>query len=146
MQDMYLYGFWLVDKWKANQDAIRHFRVLLCLCFKTSLTAKHMKMSSVYSFILMQIKGIFIRMVSHLDLLWNRATREPPPHGHLINTSLVIMAAVFCPGVSYNHILKSHPVSSLCLYPVYAATQISYVHPWMKLNVILIISTFRCRY
>ena len=36
----------------------------------------HMKMSSACSFILMQIKVIFIRMVSHLDSLWNRGTRE----------------------------------------------------------------------
>ena len=35
-----------------------------------------MKMSSAYSFIFMQIKVIFIRMVSHLDSLWNRGTRE----------------------------------------------------------------------
>ena len=52
---------------------IGHFRVLLCLCFKTSLCAK---LSSACSFILMQIKVIFIRMVSHLDLLCNRGTRE----------------------------------------------------------------------
>ena len=36
----------------------------------------HMKMSSACSFILMQIKVIFIRMVSHLDSLWNWGTRE----------------------------------------------------------------------
>ena len=36
----------------------------------------HMKMSSACSFIFMQIKVIFIRMVSHLDSLWNRSTRE----------------------------------------------------------------------
>ena len=35
-----------------------------------------MKMSSACRFIFMQIKVIFIRMVSHLDLLWNRGTRE----------------------------------------------------------------------
>ncbi len=33
-------------------------------------------MSSACRFIFMQIKVIFIRMVSHLDLLWNRGTRE----------------------------------------------------------------------
>ena len=52
---------------------IGHFRVLLWLCFKTSLRAK---MSSACSFIFMQIKVIFIRMVLHLDSLWNRGTRE----------------------------------------------------------------------
>ena len=36
----------------------------------------HMKMSSAFSFVLMQIKVIFVRMVSHLDSLWNRGTRE----------------------------------------------------------------------
>ena len=35
-----------------------------------------MKMISVCSFIFMQIKVFFIRMVSHLDSLWNRGTRE----------------------------------------------------------------------
>ena len=36
----------------------------------------HMKMSSACSFIFMQIKVIFIRMVSHLDSLCSRGTRE----------------------------------------------------------------------
>ena len=36
----------------------------------------HMKMSSACSFIFMQIKVIFIRVVSHLDLLWNSGTSE----------------------------------------------------------------------
>ena len=36
----------------------------------------HMKMSSECSFIFMQIKVIFIRMVLHLDSLWSRGTRE----------------------------------------------------------------------
>ena len=36
----------------------------------------YMKMSSACSFIFMEIKAIFIRMVSHLDSLWNRGTRE----------------------------------------------------------------------
>ena len=36
----------------------------------------HMKMSSACSFIFKQIKVIFIRMVSHLDSLWNRGTRD----------------------------------------------------------------------
>ena len=33
-------------------------------------------MSSACRFIFMQIKVIFVRMVSHLDSLWNRGTRE----------------------------------------------------------------------
>ena len=36
----------------------------------------HMKMSSACSFIFMQIKVIFIRMVLHLDSLRDRDTRE----------------------------------------------------------------------
>ena len=35
-----------------------------------------MKISSACSFIYMQIKVIFIRIVSHLNSLWNRGTRE----------------------------------------------------------------------
>ena len=62
----------------------RTFPILLGLFFKTSLSAKqgswcesfHMKMSSACSFIFMQIKVIFIRIVSHLDSLWNRGTRR----------------------------------------------------------------------
>ena len=47
----------------------------------------HMKMSSACSFIFMQFKVIFIRMVSHLDSLCNRGTRE------LRNGLLLRMAA-----------------------------------------------------
>ena len=36
----------------------------------------HMKMSFACNFFFMQIKVIFIRIVSHLDSLWNRGTRE----------------------------------------------------------------------
>ena len=36
----------------------------------------HMKTSSACSFVFMQTKVIFVRMVSHLDSLWNRGTRE----------------------------------------------------------------------
>ena len=36
----------------------------------------HEEMSSTCNFIFMQIKVIFIRMVSHLTSLWNRGTRE----------------------------------------------------------------------
>ena len=36
----------------------------------------HMKISFACSFIFMQIKVIFIRMVSRLDSLWNRGARE----------------------------------------------------------------------
>ena len=36
----------------------------------------HLKMSSACSFIFMRINTIFIRMVSQLDPLWNRGTRE----------------------------------------------------------------------
>ena len=36
----------------------------------------HMQISFARSFIFMQIKVIFIRIVSHLDWLWNRGTRE----------------------------------------------------------------------
>ena len=39
---------------------------------KSKCETIHMKMSSTCSFIFMQIKVIFIRMVSHLDSIWNR--------------------------------------------------------------------------
>ena len=63
---------------QSKLKVIGLFRSLSCLCFKTSLSAKtfHTKMSSACSFIFMQIKVIFIRLVSHLDSLWNRDTRE----------------------------------------------------------------------
>ena len=55
---------------------IGHFWVLLCLCFQNESKCEtiYMKMSSACSFIFMQINVIFIRMVLHLDLLWNRGT------------------------------------------------------------------------
>ena len=43
---------------------------------KSKCETFHMKMSSACSFIFMQIKAIFIGMISHLDSLWNRGTRE----------------------------------------------------------------------
>ena len=43
---------------------------------KSKCETFHMKMSSTHRFFFMQIKVIFIRMVSHLDSLWNRGTRE----------------------------------------------------------------------
>ena len=63
-------------EFESTNRPIDHFRVFLCLRFKTSPSAK---MSSACSFIFLQIKVIFIRMVSHLDSLWNRGTRE---HGN----------------------------------------------------------------
>ena len=70
---------------------IGHFRVLLCL--KTSLImceTFHMKMSSTCSFFFMQIKVIFIRMVSHLDSLWNRGARELG-NGLLVHDKIYIL-------------------------------------------------------
>ena len=61
-----------------NSLPIGHFRVLLSLCFKTSVSSKPFLWKWVRhkSFIFMQIKVIFIRMVSKLDSLWNRGARE----------------------------------------------------------------------
>ena len=65
--------------WKTHSlKIIGHFRVLLCLCLKTSLSFKtfHSKTSSACNFIFMPVKVIFMRIFSHLDSLWNRGTRE----------------------------------------------------------------------
>ena len=64
---------WEPTAWPANNGPFPNSLVSL---FQTECETFHMKMSSAYSFILMQIKVIFIRMVSHLDSLWNRGTRE----------------------------------------------------------------------
>ena len=55
-----------------------HFPSSLVPLFQNESKCKtfHMNMSSACSFIFMQIKVIFIRMVSHLDSFWNRGTRE----------------------------------------------------------------------
>ena len=53
----------------------------------------HMKMSSARSFFFMQIKVIFIRMVSHLDSPWNRGTRE---HGNGLFIALYQYSKDFC--------------------------------------------------
>ena len=51
---------------------IGDFRVLLCLCFKTSLSAKPLIWNAC-SFV---FKVIFIRMVAHLNPLWDRGTSQ----------------------------------------------------------------------
>ena len=57
--------------------AIGHFRVLLCLGWKTSLSAKPFLWKWVLNAVSFSCKSvIFKRIVSHLDSLWNRGTRE----------------------------------------------------------------------
>ena len=72
-------------KWSINLvnaplqlDANRPFPSSLVPLFQNESKCEtfHMKMSSARSFIFMQIKVIFKRMVSHLDSLWNRGTRK----------------------------------------------------------------------
>ena len=67
---------WLVDSWSRAPDQIDHFRVAPLFQNESKCETFHMKMSSACGFIFMQIKVIFIRVVSHLDSLWNRGTRE----------------------------------------------------------------------
>ena len=68
---------WLSKKWKWNKNN-RPFPSSLVPLFRSESKWKtfHMKMSSACSFFFMQIKVIFIRMVSHIDSVWNRGTRE----------------------------------------------------------------------
>ena len=61
------------SNWKHIAIAIGHFRGLLCLCFKTSLSAKPFIWKWLLHAILFSCK---LNMVSHLDSLWNRGTRE----------------------------------------------------------------------
>ena len=67
-----------VESTVATDGTVGHFRVFLCLLFQSESKCEtfHMKMSSACSFIFMQIKVIFIRMVSHWDSFWNRGKRE----------------------------------------------------------------------
>ena len=51
--------------------SIGHFRVLLCLCFKTSLSAKPF----IWKWVLHAV-SFSCKSISHLDSLWNRGTRE----------------------------------------------------------------------
>ena len=72
---------------------IGHFRVLLCLWYKTSLSAKPFIWKWVLHAVSFSCKTvIFIRMVSRLDSLWNKGTKElgngvlryhHPPSTHL---------------------------------------------------------------
>ena len=64
------------QSWKVAID--RPFPSSLVPLFQSESKCEtfHMKMSSACSFFFMQIKVIFIRMVSHLNSLWNRGTRE----------------------------------------------------------------------
>ena len=73
-------GFHRYSKWDATIDNgyNKPFPSSLVPLFQNEFKCEafHMKMSSAWSFIFMQINVIFIRMVSHLDLLWNRGSRE----------------------------------------------------------------------
>ena len=60
------------DAWQVRDQTL----IMKQSIFWSKCETFHMKMSSAYSYILMQIKVIFIRMVSHLDSLWNRGTGE----------------------------------------------------------------------
>ena len=68
----------------------------------------HMIMSSACSFIFMQIKVIFIKMVSHLDSLWNRGTRElgngllkcPEKEDKIVNITLKVSFILLAPLVN----------------------------------------------
>ena len=73
---------WLSLQGVISWQAIGHFRVLLCLCFKTSPSAKPFIWKWVLHAVsfFMQINVIFIRMVSLSDSLWNRGTRELGNH------------------------------------------------------------------
>ena len=87
-------GIWSYSKFIKN-TARRILNFLLGVCF--NMTRPHgpfpssvvspfqneskcetfdMKMSSACRFILMQVRVIFIRKVTHSDSLWNRGTRE----------------------------------------------------------------------
>ena len=72
---------WL-RKWLRTNNILlirnRPFPSSLVPLFQTESKCEtfHMKMSSARSFLFMQIKVIFIRMVSHLDSLWNGGKRE----------------------------------------------------------------------
>ena len=65
---------------KGRERINRPFPSCLVPLFQSESTWKsenfHMKIISACSFIFMEIKVIFIRMVSHLDSLCNRGTRE----------------------------------------------------------------------
>ena len=65
----------IMGNWKIEN---RPFPSSLLPLFQTESKCEtfHMKMSSARSFFFMEIKVIFIRMVSHLNSLWNRGTRE----------------------------------------------------------------------
>ena len=56
---------------KRKQKVIGHFRVFLCLCFKTSLSAKPF----IWKWVLHAV-SFSCKSISHLDSLWNRGTRE----------------------------------------------------------------------
>ena len=84
---------------------IGHFRVL-CLVplFQNESKCEtfHIKMSSACIFIFVQIKVIFIRMVSHLDSLWNRGTRELG-NGLCSYIVLAIFSIVFLGNTMYSN-------------------------------------------
>ena len=76
--DCLIFEMLFIHERKPKRNVIAPFLSFLVRLFQNEYKCKtfHMKMSSACSFIFMQIKIIFIRIVSHLDLLWNRGTRE----------------------------------------------------------------------
>ena len=68
--------WWIINEIAEKQ--ISRFTSSLVPLFQNESKCEtiQLKMSSACSFIFMPIKVIFIRMVSHLELLWNRGARE----------------------------------------------------------------------
>ena len=84
---------------------LRPFPSSLLPPFRNESTCEtfHMKMSSACGFIFMQIKVIFIRMVSHLNSLWDRSTRVLGNgvcltfiHGFIVTCSLQAFSLFYC--------------------------------------------------
>ena len=92
-------------------SAIDHSRVLLCLCFKASLSAKPFWWKWL---ICMRMKLhaelIFIWKVSHLDSFWNRGTRERG--SGLFNSVPEFSKHSTCTG--YNFVLSSNFSDEFC--------------------------------
>ena len=68
-----------------------------------------MKMSSACSFIFMQITVNFIRIVLHLDSLWNRGTRE-------LGNGLFILTSNYTSEMCFNNLQSVILNSTRCLF------------------------------
>ena len=96
------------DKWPAVASVILigHFRVPICL-FQSESKCENMvmKMTLICTKMKLRAELIFIRMVSHLDSVWNRGTREL---GNGLFMSIFYLPRIYPGKIYYDYYNRIH--------------------------------------